>query len=150
MLETAQLIREVGLEGQVTWHDEMTQQSVLRLFREADVVIEQLAQSAVGMAGLDAMATGRPLIANGRPEIIERIAPEPSAILQATKPGQVAGHLADLVASESYREAVGRRSRAYIERHFSTEVAARMFLSAFSEAPILPRGLFAAPSPETS
>lgn len=131
--ETAQLVREVGLDDQVTWHDQMNQQAVLRFFREADVVIEQLAQSAVGMAGLDAMATGRPLIANGRPEFIERIAPGPSAILQATTPEQVAGHLAALVASKSYREDVGRRSRTYIERNFSADVAARMFMSSLTE-----------------
>ena len=141
--ETAQLVREVGLDDQVTWHDEMNQQAVLRFFREADVVIEQLAQSAVGMAGLDAMATGRPLIANGRPEIIERIAPGPSTILQATTPEHVAGHLAALVASRSYREDVGRRSRAYIERHFSADVAARMFLNALSDGPNLPFGSLA-------
>jgi glycosyltransferase involved in cell wall biosynthesis len=140
--EAAQLVKEVGLDGHVTWHDEMNQQAVLEFFREADIVIEQLAQSAVGMAGLDAMATGRPVIANGRPEIIERIAPEASPILQATTPQQVAAHLAALAVSTSLREDVGRRSRAYVERNFSAEVAAKSFLSALSSTQA-PCGSFA-------
>lgn len=131
--ETEELAHELGLADQITWHAEMSQQAVLTLFREADIVIDQLAQSSIGMAGLDAMATGRPLIANGRPELLSRIAPAPSPILQATTPNDVATHLGALVRSRELREELGRESRAYVERYFSTERAAKVFLEEFQK-----------------
>lgn len=134
--ETEALVRELGLSDQVTWHAEMSQQAVLTMFRDADIAIDQLAQSAVGMAGLDAMATGRPLIANGRPDLLSRIASEPAPILQATTPTEVATHLASLAQSRELREDLGRRSQAYVKNYFSTEYATKVFLKAFANVPI--------------
>ena len=123
------LLASLGLGSQVTWHNEMSQLEVLAQFQKADIVMEQLAGSAVGMAGLDALATGRPVIANGRPEIFQPLIGEPSPIYQAKTPEEVCQHLIRLEASPDLRAEIGRAGRSYVERHFSSDSVARVVLA---------------------
>jgi glycosyltransferase involved in cell wall biosynthesis len=123
--ETAALAERLGLSPHLTWHEEMGQLEILEHFRRADIVFEQLAQSVVGMAGLDALATGRPVIANGRPEILEPFLGAPSPICQARTAEEVCRHLGALGASPETRARLGREGRAYVERYFSADRVAR-------------------------
>lgn len=137
--QTIKLIEEEGIAGLVSWSEELTQAEVLKEYHQADLVFDQFGRSVVGVGGLDAMATGRPLIANGRPEIIERITGEPSPICQAATPEEVCAQLERLVSSREERERVGLQSRRYVEKHFSPEQAARKCLERLTGNP-LPRG----------
>lgn len=123
--ETIDLIQQEGFAEQVTWLDEMSQEAVFEEYRRADILFEQLDRSHVGMAGLDGMATGRPLIANGHPEISEALTGEPSPICQARTPEEVARQLVRLVPDAEERARVGAASRRYVEKYFSAESAAR-------------------------
>lgn len=125
------LLASLGLGSQVTWHNEMSQLEVLAQFQKADIVMEQLAGSAVGMAGLDALATGRPVIANGRPEVFRPLIGEPSPICQAKTPEEVGQHLLRLQASPNQRAEIGMAGRHYVERHFSSDSVARLVLARF-------------------
>ncbi|MEB3328322.1 MAG: glycosyltransferase [Candidatus Sericytochromatia bacterium] len=126
--ETEQLVRQLGLEGHVTWLNEMSQRAIQAEFEAADVVVDQLGNGFVGMVGLDAMATGRPVIANGRPEFYEPLLGEPSPICQATTAAEVADQLTKLtVMAERVR--IGQASRAYVARHLSTDAAARRLMA---------------------
>ncbi len=132
VVETLQLAKSLGIDDQITWHEEMTQQEVLNQFRNADIILEQFGHSAVGMAGFDAMAIGRPLIANGRPDIFTPLIGEVSPICQASGPEEICAHLSRLVPSQEERARIGKASRIYVERYFSAESAARLLISAFS------------------
>ncbi len=130
--ETMQLIEEEGIASQVTWREEMSQQDVLTEYKQADIIFEQLGMSMVGMGGLDAMAMGRPVIANGRPEIMEQVIGVPSPICQAATSEEVCAQLQRLVPSLAERERVGLASRRYIEEYFSAERAAQICLDRLS------------------
>lgn len=125
---TKALAAQLGIDTMVTWLDEMTQAAVFEQYALADVVAEQLSTSVVGMGGLDAMAAGRPVIANARPEVFEKLIGEPSAVLQATTSEEVCIHLCRLADDPVYRADVGRQSRDYVERHFSPRAAALQIL----------------------
>jgi len=133
--ETEELVGELGLGDYVTWHDEMSQKRLFEFFRISDVVVDQLAESTVGMVGLDAMAMGRPLLANGRPEILEPLIGEKSPICQAKTAGEVCSQLHDLTSQDTRRE-VGLESRDYVLKHFSTRRAAEKCLEVFARAGI--------------
>jgi glycosyltransferase involved in cell wall biosynthesis len=126
--ETVQLAEQEGISSLITWHNEMTQQDVQRHFEEADIVFEQFGESFVAMAGLDAMATGRPLIANWRPEIFDVVLGETSPVCHATDAPGVCNHLEKLVADPALRARIGRDGRRFVERHFSSDAAARRCL----------------------
>ena len=137
--ETVELVRSEGFADQVTWLDEMTQDDVLSEYRAADILFEQLDHSVVGMAGLDGMATGRPLIANARAELIEPEIGESSPICHATTPAEVAAQLRRLALSPHERERVGRASRQYVERNLSAESVARRVLARMEPVAGTPR-----------
>lgn len=125
--ETVALVREEGLETQVAWLEEMTQQQVREEFAAADITLEQFGASIPGMAGLDAMAMGRPVIADGRPEILDGVIGAPSAICQAKTPEQIAGWLQRLLDPRE-RLRIGMESRKYVEAYFAPVRAARLVI----------------------
>ncbi|MBD1806549.1 glycosyltransferase family 4 protein [Microcoleus sp. FACHB-SPT15] len=126
--ETMHLIEEEGFAEQVTWLEEMSQLGVWAEYKQADIIFEQFGLSVIGMAGLDAMATGRPIIANGRPEIMEKRIGVPAPICQAVTPEEVCAQLQRLVLDPAERERVGLLSRQYVEKYCSPEHAAQICL----------------------
>jgi glycosyltransferase involved in cell wall biosynthesis len=134
IVETAELARSLNVDRNIIWHEEMSQSAILSQFKDSDIVVEQLATSVIGMAGLDALAIGRPLIANGRPEIFSRIISSSSPICQAASPREVFKQLERLVPDAAERERVGLESRRYVEAHFSADAAARQLLFRLSSS----------------
>lgn len=118
--ETMHLIQEEGLTEMVCWQEEMSQQQVMEEYRQADIVFEQLGQGMIGMGAFDAMAMGRPVIANGRPEIMEQVIGVPSPLCQAATPEEVYAQLVRLVTNRDEYLQVATASRAYVETFFST------------------------------
>jgi hypothetical protein len=112
-----QLIADEGLSDQVTWLEEMSLTDVWSEFARCDIVIEQLADSAIGMAGMDALATGRPVIGNGRSELFQSYFGQPSPICQARTAEEVCAQLKRLVFDAEEREKRGVRGRQFVEEH---------------------------------
>lgn len=131
--ETEALVVEQGLAPYVTWLSEMSQAEVLDHYRASDIVIEQLDRSVVAMAGLDAMAIGRPVIANARPEILNGYFAEPAPICQASTPEEVCTQLRLLTSSPETRKQIGILSRRYVERGFSSDRAAKICAERLSQ-----------------
>lgn len=119
------LIKELGIEEMVIWHNEMSQADLYKEYLKSDIIVDQLDQGMVGMVGLDAMAMGRPLIANGRPEIWEPLFGVPSPICQATNPDEVCEQL-NFLYDPKIREEVSKKSRIYVEEYFSSTAAAKI------------------------
>jgi glycosyltransferase involved in cell wall biosynthesis len=127
--ELEQLIAEEGLTDQVTWSDEMPLVKVWEEFARCDIVFEQLGESMIGMAGLDAMAAGRPVIGNARPEILGTKMP----ICQARTPEEVCAQLKRLVADPVERERIGLSGRRFVEENASPAHFARVCLQYFEQ-----------------
>lgn len=127
--EAVRLIEELGFSDRVTWIDEMSQQAALEEIRRADIVMDQFGESIVGMVGLDAMALERPLIANWRPEIMDRELGEAAPVCQARTPSEVCDGLKRVASSRQERARLGREGRAFVEKHFSPAAAARKLLT---------------------
>lgn len=132
--ETMRLVEVEGLGGQVTWLEEMDQVSVWEEVKQADIIFEQFGEGMVGIAALDAMALGRPVIANCRREIIDRVIGVRSPICHGTTTEEVCGQLQRLVPNRAERERIAFASRKYVEAHFSAERAARICLDRLAAA----------------
>lgn len=126
--ETEDLVEELALQDSVEWRDEMSQRQLRDECARSDIIVEQLSTSVVGMAGLDAMAMGRPIVANARPEIFERVVGGKTTICHSTTPEEVSAQLG-LLASADYRRDVGIKSREYVLNNFSPLMAAEVILS---------------------
>lgn len=126
--ESKALVHELGLDAHVTWLPEVPLQQFLRAMAEADICFESLGDSCIGMVGLDAMAMGKPVIANARPEVWRRHLDEEWPVCHAVTPEDVCGQLERLLADEQYRRDVGERARRFVTKYFSPQVSARMCL----------------------
>ena len=129
--ELEMLIAEEGLADQVTWSDEMTLIEVWDRFARSDIVIEQLSNSIIGIAGSDAMATGRPVIGNVQSGWFEAAFGEAAPICQANTPEQVCDQLQRLVFNPEERERIGIAGRRYVERNYDPFQAAEDCLRIF-------------------
>ena len=127
--QTEMLARELGVAEQITWLEEMPHHEFRKELSDADICIDQLDASLVGMAGLDAMGMGRPLIANGRPEIFEPSLREHFPICQAHSASEVCAQLQRLVADPEQRIAIGKRSQQFVRQHWSPLAAAQRCVS---------------------
>jgi hypothetical protein len=125
--EAAAMISALSLTEHVTWLDELTLRQFYDEVKAADVVCDQLGSSFPGMVAADAMALGRPVIANWRTEL-----------LAGQFGGELpAGHAASVEAvtdalfeltDESTRRTAGADGRAFAEQHFSPEHHAKRCL----------------------
>ena len=85
------------------------------------VVLGQVHYGAIGMAELEAMACGRPLVASFRHGDAY---PEPPPIAEARTGAAIAGAIERLVDDAELRAAKGSESRAWIEHHHALETVA--------------------------
>lgn len=98
---------------------------VLEMFRSVSLVADQFIGGFHGYAALEAMALGRPVLCFLRaPDMT--IAPDEAPIVN-TPPHLVYGVLKSILDGEVDLDDLGRRSRRFIERHYSIPaVAARL------------------------
>ena len=122
------IIDEEGISDQITWSDEMPLTQLWEEFAKSDIVFDQLADSAIGMAGLDAMATGRPVIGNAQREMFEDLFGEPSPVCQARTPEEVCEQLKKLVYAPVERERAGLAGRNYMEKYFNPKRSAEKII----------------------
>lgn len=133
--ETVALADELGIAHAITWLDELSQTEVLAEYARADIVVDQLATSVVAMGGLDAMASGRPLIANLRPDALRTTSDQPNPVCQAGTAEEVCAQLARLTSDAALRAELGQASRRYVETHFSSDVVAARLLQQLALSP---------------
>jgi glycosyltransferase involved in cell wall biosynthesis len=131
--ETEELIQRHRLAERVVWHDELSQQEVISEYERSDIVLDQMASSFPGMAAMDAMATGRPVIANGRPEIFTRLYGRPMPVCHAVTAEDVARQVTQLLRNPDYWASVSREARAFTEKYLSSDAAAAFVESSLME-----------------
>ncbi len=126
VLDTEEMVRKEGLEELVVWHEEMSQIRLFELVRDCDVVIEQLGKSLPGSGAVDALALGRPVIANWRRDIIPDYRQLPDGVIcQASSANEVCAQLKRLLLNKDELARVATASRAAVEEYLSSDAAAR-------------------------
>ncbi|MEO5942087.1 MAG: hypothetical protein ABIP30_05880 [Ferruginibacter sp.] len=124
--ETKMLIKEYGFEDMVTWHKEISFSNFMDFLCSGDIIFEQLGNH-IFSGGLYPMLIGRPVIANGRPEIFEKFTGEVSPLCQATTAEDVKVWLGKLINNADYRRDIGIESRKYVLKHFDIKDEALFF-----------------------
>ncbi len=121
---TKVLTRELGIGHLVHWQPEMTQAEVFTEYTRADIVAEQCGDHVLGMAGYEAMASGRPVIANARPELYGPLLGTPVPVAQARTPEEIAARL-DHLSDPAERARLAAEGRRFVEHFLSVEAVAR-------------------------
>lgn len=131
---TRQLIKNEGISSHVTWLEVMDQNQLFDEYKNADIVSDHFGKGSIGQGAIDAMAVGRPVIANGSPEIFTRALGETPPICHATTPEEVRCQLVRLATNRTLRETIGKKSRQYVEKYCTPDHIVRTVMEKLEHA----------------
>ena len=121
------LCNQYGLTPFISWQQQTSVEELNNYFAQCDVAFDQLGVQWIG-AGLFSMLTGRPVIANGRPDVFEKLTNEKSPICQATNEEEVEMWLTKLYNNRYLVKEIGIASRNYVKRHFNIDNTVNYFI----------------------
>jgi hypothetical protein len=100
-----------------------------QIMQSCDIFVDQLVLGAHGLAALEAMAYGKPVVCYIKPSMIEQYPPDLPIVgaTQETLPDV----LARLIDDGAWRHELGRRSRAYVEKYHDAHALARQLLGIY-------------------
>ena len=95
----------------------VSNKEVLLLMRDSDVVVDQLIGGNFGLTALEAMAHGKPVIVY-LPDRALAVAPDECPLINAD-PDTIYDVLKKMIQRRDELPEIGRRSRRYVENHYS-------------------------------
>jgi hypothetical protein len=109
----------------------MPRTDALRLVQTADIYLEQFVLGDHGMAALEAMACGKPVLSYIKPSMIDQY-PQDCPIVNANQ-DNLADILEPLVKDGHLRHEIGKRSREYVERHHDAVKLGKQLAAIYGE-----------------
>jgi glycosyltransferase involved in cell wall biosynthesis len=129
---TKELVRELGIGGNVRFLERMRKDELVETIRSADVVADQFDVGAFGGTALEVLACGRPLLTYLKEDCARTCYGELPPILNGR---DEEGILAQLrLAADSDLEDLGARARAWVERHHDWRKVAGAVVDRYSAA----------------
>lgn len=118
--EMRSLIGQLGVNDYVHIECAITHDRVPWLLSGSDIVVQASLEEGLGLAVIEAMACGQPVVATRISGHTEIIGDERHAVLvEPAAPDELARTLASLLDDAPRRRRVGERARAHVVRHFS-------------------------------
>jgi 1,2-diacylglycerol 3-alpha-glucosyltransferase len=114
------LVQRIGLEPNVRFVGTLPKSSLAELFQASDVFVTMSTSETQGMALLQAMACGIPVIGANARALPEYIANDRGFLVEASDVASLAERLADLFGHSDMRSRLGRGGASYVKQ-FATE-----------------------------
>jgi glycosyltransferase involved in cell wall biosynthesis len=103
----------------------------LGIVRRADVFLDQFVTGGYGVAAIEAMALGKPVVCYVKPSLASQY-PSDQPIVNANQ-DNLATVLESLLKDGQLRAELGRRSRAYVERHHDAHKIAHHLMEIYRQ-----------------
>jgi len=105
--------------------EKMEHEEAVRLYQQADIVIDQILCGSYGLLSVEAMAYGKPVIAYVRPDLLSKYDMSPPIV--NANPDTIYDVLRELLLSPEKRVQAGMAGREYVmELHDSKKVAEQL------------------------
>lgn len=135
LLAAVDALRAEGLDIDLELVEGRTNAEVRRLMRDVDVLADQFILSGYGLAAIEGMASGLPVLCNLEDERVMRIYRLYSFVgecpIVSASPELIAERLRTLVTQPEMRRRLGEAGRRYVERFHSEEAAQYLFGSIY-------------------
>lgn len=122
--QTEALVSSLHLEGHINWRDEISQQEFLKAVREADIIVDSISEAHIGMAAIDSMALGRPVIASA-PDAASWGWSRPIPICHAQSEADIMERLKELASNPERHREIAVSGREFVHEFFSPASGAR-------------------------
>jgi hypothetical protein len=129
ILEVVEALRNEGLDFDFTTIEGLDRSAALKTLAHADILIDQMILGNYGVASIEAMAMGVPVICYLKPSVLAEY-PADLPIVNAD-PATLGGVLRNLVMDESRRITLGRSSQRYALEHHDVGNRTKVLLDAY-------------------
>lgn len=131
VLAAVETLKKRGLEFDFVLIQGTPRQQALELLKSADIFLDQFVLGGYGMASIEAMAMGKPVVCYIRPSLAGQYPPE-LPIVNATQDNLVEA-LEKLIRDAPLRAELGRRGRAYVEKYHDARKIAQHLKGIYEE-----------------
>jgi len=135
LVDAVASLRDEGVPVRLDLVSGVANREVLERFQRADVVADQFINGYHGYTALEAMALGKPVLCYLR-DPADILAPQDCPIIN-THPQRIESVLRELAMRREDLAAIGRRSRAYVERYYSIEAFAGRLQRVYEQVGLL-------------
>lgn len=113
--------------------EKMNHEAAIKLYQEADLIVDQIRCGSYGLLSVEAMALGKPVIAYVRSDVADKF-PAELPICNAN-PDTVMKAIQTLLEDPKLRNELGKRGRAYAEKYHAKEVGVDMLERIYANLP---------------
>jgi glycosyltransferase involved in cell wall biosynthesis len=124
-------LRKIGMDFEYTEVFGVTHKEAMKMYSEADVIVDELLMGSYGALACEAMALGKPVVTYILDELVSTY-PDGFPIVNAN-PNTIFKVLEELVASPEQRYEIGRKSRVYAEKVHDIKVVAGKLLEIYKQ-----------------
>lgn len=110
-------------------HD-ISREKVHEVMQKADIFIDQIIIGSYGMASMEAMSFGKPVMCYIMPEVFAAGLSKECPIVN-TNPDNLKDQLIKLINDPQLRNAIGKKSRAFIEKYHDVEQVTEQLLTVY-------------------
>ncbi|MBS4172213.1 glycosyltransferase family 4 protein [Bacillus sp. FJAT-49736] len=111
--------------------EKMNHEEAIKLYREADIIVDQFLCGSYGLLSVEAMALGKPVLTYIRPDLINTF-PEDLPIVN-TNPDTLYDNIKLLLHHPELRIELGKKGRKYVENVHSHDVVVEKLLNIYSQ-----------------
>lgn len=124
-------LEEQGHRFEFRLAESLSHDELLALFREADVVVDNLLLGDCEVTALEAMALAKPVVTRVRDEVLEH---HPDLPAVRADPDTFVAQMEQVLADADERLALGARGREYVERTHAAPVVAEQLVALYQQA----------------
>lgn len=128
------LVARLGLTTRVHWHGFVTGEPKWRLLQGADVFVLPSHSENFGIAVVEALACGLPVIVSTEVALAEEIRRHRLGLVASLEPQAVADALDHLLSHPAERAEIVRRARSVVAENFTWDAVARALAGRYQEA----------------
>ena len=120
----------LGIAGAIEWRGRLSRAELLAFYRALELFVIPSQQEGLGIVGLEAMASGRPVVSTRCGGPVDFVRPGETGTLVEAEAPALAAAVAALLDAPGEAEAMGRRAAAFVRDRFDEATLAARFYRA--------------------
>lgn len=131
ILEAVNRLKACGYQFEFKLVEKMNNDKALELYRQADIIIDQLCIGAFGIVSLEAMALGKTVICFIRDDLIKTY--PPNLPIVNTNPTTIYNVLRRILINHEQRHSLGVRGREFVEEYYDSIKVGKQLIELYNK-----------------
>ena len=129
VLNAIKILESEGHDFDFKLVENIPNQDALKIYQEADIIVDQLRGGSHGIFAMEAMAMGKPVLCYIRDDLFSKY--PPGLPLLSTNPDNIYDNLKLLIENPELRVELGKKGREYVERVHDSKKIARQLIELY-------------------